>query len=75
MECILQEEKIEIYALIQKQLGYEVALEYIGEMIKIAIGFMQYYKYIVCKKEWVNKKTACNQKAQAEVIKEKYLSP
>ena len=75
MKRILQEEGIEAHVMTQEQLGYKVGLEYIGEMVKNAIGFIYYRKCIAYKKGWVNERTTRNHKAQAEVMKERYPRP
>lgn len=50
MECILQEEEIEVRAMTQKQLGHKVGLECIRETVKNAMGSMYYCKCITYKK-------------------------
>lgn len=75
MKYILWKKVIEVRIMAQKQLGYEVKLECIEKTIKNTIGFMQYCKYIVCKKSWVNEKITCNRKTYVEKIKKRYPKP
>lgn len=57
IEQILQEKGIEVYVMTWKHLGYEVGLECTEQIVKNTIGSLNYRKYIICKKSWVNKKT------------------
>lgn len=50
MERILQEEGIEARAMTREQLGYEVGLECRGQTVKNAMGCLNYWKCISCKK-------------------------
>ncbi len=54
MKWILQEEGIEARAMTWEHLGYEVRLECTGQTVKNAMGSLNYWKCIACKKGWVN---------------------
>jgi len=58
MEMILENEGIEARGLTWEQLGTEVGLDVSGCTVRRALGTLEYYKCIACKKGWVNEQTA-----------------
>ena len=55
---ILENEGIEARGLTWEQLGTEVGLDVSGCTVRRALGTLEYYKCIACKKGWVNEQTA-----------------
>jgi transposase len=72
MERILEEDEFEARALTWEQLGYEVGLECSERTIQRAMSTMDYHKCVVCRKGWVNEKTARRRVEWATVMLERY---
>lgn len=77
----LETEGIEarVYLYMGEQLGYELWLECSGRTIRKAMGAMEYYKCITCRRGWVSekkkKKTRKDRLGYATIMLQRYPNP
>ena len=72
MDRILETEGIEGRGLTWSQLGYEIGLDCSGRTIQRAMGTMDYYKCLSCRRGWVNNKTDAHRVEWAQVMLNRY---